>query len=147
MNLSANVKITRVMNGVTAGTDDTQTGTGVDMQGYEGVMFVAMFGALTATAVTKLHAEQDTASGFDADPQDLAGTELAIAVADANKCLVLDIYKPRERYVRPLIIRATANAVIDGIIAIQYGAGTVPTTHAASVAGSELHVSPAEGTK
>ncbi len=144
MNLSNEVKVTRVMNAVAAGTGDTQTGTHVDMQGFDGVVFIATFGTLTATAVTKLHAEQGNASN-DSDMADLAGTEMAIADTASNKVLVLDIYRPAERYVRPLITRATANAVINGIYAIQYGPRAYPTAQDTSVAGTELHVSPAEG--
>jgi hypothetical protein len=44
MNLSKAVKVARVLNGVAAGTTD-QNGSVVDMQGFEGVQFVA----LTAT--------------------------------------------------------------------------------------------------
>ena len=69
-----------------------------------------------------------------------------LADADGNKMLAVDVFRPRERYVRLVIDRATANAVIDGVIAIQYGARKMPTTHATSVAASESHTSPAEGT-
>lgn len=146
MNLSKAIKITRVMNAVAAGTGDTQTGTHVDMQGFDGVVFIAQFGTLTASAVTKLHAEQGAASD-DSDMADLAGTEMSIADTKDNGCLVLDVYRPTERYVRPLITRATANTVIDSVIAIQYGARALPTTNdVGTVAGTELHVSPGEGT-
>jgi hypothetical protein len=146
MNLSKNVKVTRVMNGVTAGTGDTQTGSILDMQGFDGVVFIALFGELTGAAVTKLKAQQGAAAAMG-DAADLAGTELSIPPTNDNDCLILDIYKPRERYVRPVITRADANAVIDGIIAIQYGASVAPTTHdSATIALTELHVSPVEGT-
>ncbi|MBF8255141.1 MAG: hypothetical protein HW375_48 [Anaerolineales bacterium] len=145
MQLNKGIKITRVLNAVPAGTTD-QNGSILDMQGYEGVLFVALLGALTATQVTALHAQQDTdvAGGTMAD---LLGSSVGpLADGDGNKCLVLDVYKPRERYVRCVLDRATANAVIDGVIAIQYSARERPTAHAASVAFSESHVSPAEGT-
>lgn len=146
MNLSKNVKVTRVMNAVAAGTGDSQNGSGVDMSGFEGVVFIAAFGTLTDGAVTTLKAQQDTVSNF-ATAADLAGTAMSIADTSDNDLLVLDIYRPSERYVRPVITRATANAVIDGVIAIQYGARELPTTNDAdTVASTETHVSPAEGT-
>jgi hypothetical protein len=40
----------------------------------------------------------------------------------------------------------TADATIDGVIAIQYGARVLPTSQDSTVAGIETHVSPAEGT-
>ncbi len=147
MNLVKNIKVTRVMNAVAAGTGDTQTGTGVNMQGFEGVIFIAEFGTLTAGAVTALKAQQSSDNGSSDAYADLSGTAQSIVDTAGNDCLVLDIYRPAERYVRPAITRATANAVIDSVIAIQYGARKMPTTNdAATVAGTETHVSPAEGT-
>ncbi len=145
MNLSKEVKVTRVMNAVAAGTTN-QNSTVLDMQGFEGVMFVAAFGALTATQVTSLKAQQGTLSD-GSDMADLAGTLTGpLADTDGNKLLVLDVFRPQERYVRCVVGRGTANAVIDGVIAIQYCSRKAPTTHDTTVAFSELHVSPDEGT-
>lgn len=145
-NLLRDVKITRVMNAVAAGTS-AQNGSVVDMSGWDGVMFVAALGALTATQVTSLKAQQGQVSNLS-DAADLAGTLVGpLADGDGNKCLVLDIYRPQERYVRPVVNRATANAVIDGVIAIQYRGRKTPVTQdTATIAFSEQHVSPAEGT-
>lgn len=145
MNLSKNVKVTRVMNAVAAGTTD-QNSSIIDMSGFDGVLFIAMFGTLTATQVTQIKGQQDTdpAGGTMAD---LAGTLVGpLADADSNKCLQLDLLRPRKRYVRCVVDRGTANAVIDGMLAIQYRGSKAPTVHAASVAFSETHASPAEGT-
>ena len=146
-NLSKETKVTRVMNAVAAGTTD-QTGSSVDMQGFEGVMFVAALGTLTATQVTELKAQQSSDDGSVDTFADLTGTKTtAMSDDDDNQVIVLDIYKPVERYVRPILLRETANAVIDGIIAIQYRPKKKPTTHCATtVQATETHVSPAEGT-
>jgi len=45
--LNEDIKISRVLNAVAAGTTD-QNGTAVDMTGFDGVMFIAAFGALVA---------------------------------------------------------------------------------------------------
>jgi hypothetical protein len=47
MNLSKTAKVVRVLDSVAAGTT-AQNGSVVDMSGFEGVQFVALFGALTA---------------------------------------------------------------------------------------------------
>lgn len=138
------IKITRVMNAVAAGTTD-QNSTEVDMQGWDGVLFIAAFGTLTATQVTQIKAQQDVVTGM-AGAQDLAGTLVGpLADADGNKCLVLDVYRPQERFVRCVVDRGTANAVIDGVLAIQYRGRLQPSTQPASVAFAEAHASPAEG--
>jgi 3-oxoacyl-(acyl-carrier-protein) synthase len=146
-NLSKVTKVTRVMNGVVAGTTD-QNGDSVDMQNFEGVMFVASIGALTASQVTNLTAQGSSDDGSADSFADLLGTgTAAMADSDGDQVIVLDIYKPVERYIRPVLLRHTANAVIDGIVAIQYGPRVKPTTHCTTtVQAAETHVSPAEGT-
>lgn len=146
MNLSPNVKVTRVLNAVAAGTT-AQNGSVIDMQGFDGVVFVAAVGALTATQVTSLKAQDGAVSNLS-DASDLAGSLVGpLADADGNKLLVLDVYRPQKRYIRPVLNRATANAVIDGIIAIQYSGDKAPTINdATTVAATKLRVSPINGT-
>lgn len=145
-NLLKDVKITRVMNAVAAGTT-AQNGTTLDMSGWDGVLFVASLGTLTATQVTSLKAQQGNAANLS-DAQDLANTLTGpMADGDSNKCLVLDVYRPTDRYVRCVVGRGTANAVIDGVIAIQYRGRKAPVTQdTTTIAANEQHVSPAEGT-
>lgn len=136
--------ITKCSNAVAAGFGDEVTGTGVDMQGYEGVLFICALGTITATGIPTLHAEQ---SANDSSYADLEGTACAGTASDSNKLLILDIVRPSDRYVRPVLGRATANIVVDGIYAIRYGSCKSPRTQSTTyVANSELHVSPAEGT-
>lgn len=145
MNMLKCCKITRVMNAVAAGTTD-QNSTEVDMQGWDGVLFIAAFGALTATQVTQIKAQQDAVTGMGS-AADLAGTLVGpLADGDGNKCLALDVYRPQERFVRCVVDRGTANAVIDGVIAIQYKGRKAPVTQGTTIAFAEAHVSPAEGT-
>lgn len=145
--LSNKVKTTRVMDGVVAGTT-VQNSASVDMANFEGVRFTAMFGVLTATQVTSIKAQQSSDNGVGDAWSDLAGTTVGpLADDDDNQCLILDVYKPQKRYVRCVVARATANAVIDGVVADQYGPRVEPVTQdAATVAFSEQHVSPSEGT-
>lgn len=145
MNFTKACKVTRVMNAVAAGTTD-QNSSVVDMQGFESVTFIAAFGALTATQVTKIKVQQGADSGLS-DAADLEGTATtALADGDGNKCLMVEVVKPRERYVRCVVDRGTANAVIDGVIAIQCRAHVEPVTQPASIAYTEFHHAPAEGT-
>ena len=145
MNLSKAVKVAHVLNGVAAGTTE-QTGSVIDMQGFEGVQFVALFGALTATQVTSLKVQQ----GSLADGSDMADLEgslhTALADADGNKCLVTDLYRPQKRYVRCVVKRGTANAVIDGALALLYSPRIEPVTADATIKSTKLLVSPNEGT-
>ena len=145
MNLSKNTKLTRVSNAVAAGTTDVESAV-IDMQNFEGVQFVVAFGTITAGAVTSIKVQQGAQSDLS-DAADLAGTGVAVADDDDNKIFYLDVYRPRERYVRLVVDRGTQNAVVDGIFAQQYSPRKKPTTHdTTTVGGGETHASPAEGT-
>lgn len=145
-NLSRFSQPCRSMNAVAAGTSDTQTGTAIDTLGWDGILFIFSFGTITSTAVTTIKAQQGTASN-GSDAADLEGTAQSIADTDDNKIACIDIFKPRERYVRPAVTRATANAVIDGVIAILYrGEFTPAAAHSTAVRVAEAFNSPPEGT-
>ena len=96
--------------------------------------------------MTSLKVQQgDLADG--SDMADLEGSlHTALADADGNKCLVTDVFRPQKRYVRPVVTRGTANAVIDGVIALQYSARTEPVANDATVKSIKTIISPEEGT-
>lgn len=145
MNIGKNIKITRVLNAVAAGTT-AQNSAVIDMQGYDGVVFIGAVGTLTATAVTGLKAQQGQASNLS-DGADLEGSLASIPDTGSNGLAIVDIYRPQERYVRAVFSRATANAVLDGITAIQYKGSKAPSTHdATTVIAAKYLNSPAEGT-
>jgi hypothetical protein len=143
--LQKQVKVTRVMNAVAAGTSD-QNSSVIDMQGWDGVTFLAAFGTITSGAVTSVKVQQGADSGLS-DGADLEGTSVTVADDDDNQIAIVEVYRPRERYVRLVVDRGTQNAVIDGVIAIQYNGRRQPSTHDSStVIAAESHNSPAEGT-
>jgi len=144
MNLSKNCKITRHSNAVAAGTTDITPSSGIDMQGFEGCLFIVEMGTITSSAVTSIKVQQ---SADDSSYADLEGTSVTIADDDDNQIFYIDVIKPSDRYLKLIVDRGTANAVVDGITAIQYGARKAPTTHdSTTVGGGETHVSPDEGT-
>ena len=145
LQLGRALKIIKVMGAVAAGTTE-QNGTAVDLSGYEGVMFVAHFGAITAAGVQSLSADQGATSGTATDA--IAGSKVVVADDDDDRVAVLDIYRPRDRWVRPVIARATQNAVINGVVAYLYGGKLEsPARDATEVPdGRGLLASPAEGT-
>jgi hypothetical protein len=143
--LLENQKVVRVSNAVAAGTT-TINGTAVDMTGYDGVMFLVLLGAIVSGAATSLKAQQGAASD-GGDAADLAGTGITIGDTDDNKIVALDIYRPQNRYVRPVVLRATQNATVDGIIAVLYNGRVKPAVvDATLLAASKSVGSPALGT-
>ena len=135
--ITKDCKITRVKTSVAAGQATTNC-TSVDMQGWDGVVFIAEIGTIAATGTVTMHCEQ---SSDNSSFSDLENTANALGASDDDKLIITDIKKPGDRYVRPVIITATANGEIDGVIAIQYNGDKSPVTNS----NSEFHVSPAEG--
>jgi hypothetical protein len=131
MNLTDHIKVTHVLNAVAAGTTD-QTSSEIDMVGFDGVMFIADIGTLSAGQVTKLQAQGSNTSGSEAAFTTDAVTP-AMADADSNKLLIVDIFRPVTRYLKAVVKRGTANAVINCVIAIQYKADKKPTVQPATV--------------
>lgn len=143
--LIEDIKITRAIlpsEGVAAATD--LNGAILDMAGYDGVMAVVTFGAITAGAATSIKMQQDTAAAMGS-AADLEGTKQTVADTDDDKTFYIDLVNPAERYVRLVVNRATQNAVVSSALYIQYRARSLPTTQATGVAG-ETFDRPAEGT-
>lgn len=78
---------------------------------------------------------------------DLAGTNAGpLADSDGNKMLVSEIYRPTFRYIRPVIVRGTANAVIDSVVADLHEPKVEPTVQDSSVSAVKQNISPPAGT-
>lgn len=117
-----------------AATTDVE-GTVVDMQGFDWVMFIAHVGTLTATQVTTIEAHGGAASD-GSDAAQITGASQAFADADSDKCAAVAVIKPQVRYVRPVLDRGTANAVLNSIITIQGRGSKLPAVQdAASMVG------------
>lgn len=146
MHLTDKVKTVRVSNAVAAGATDV-TCTAVDMTGYDAVRFIALFGTLTATQVTSIRAQCSSDDGSSDAYTDIEGSASdALGDDDDNDMLVLDIVRPPERYVKCIIDRATANAVVDGVIAELYCARDEVVTQDATVIEAVKLSHPVEGT-
>lgn len=143
LNLSNAIKVTPVMNAVSAGTGDTQSGSIIDMQGFDGVIFVAQLGTVTSGGVATLGVQSNTAnstSGMATLTAPVATAYTDVGGANSNGVIIADCYRPQKRYLRPQLTRATANIVINNIYAIQYTARTEPVTQPTNVLGTQLYI-------
>lgn len=131
-NLSDNVKIDQILGYYAAGMTK-RTSDILDMAGYEGVVFVAGLGTLIEAGTVDVYPEQNT-SNSTVGMAEIAGTAAytvtAAAAALTKSCIIVDVYKPQERYLQCNITPAAQNAVILGIVAIRYGAGMKPDAFA-----------------
>lgn len=126
-----------------AADNEALNGVGVDMQGYDGVAFIAS--ALKGEALDFSIKAQQAAESDYSDAADLAGTATTFSTTvGADAVAVLEIRSPGERYVRPVVTVPNATAATPtSVIAIKYRGQYLPET--APTAG-EYHVAPAEGT-
>lgn len=143
-NLTDNVKTVRAKAASAAGATDIESDI-MDTLGFEGIRFIVPFGTITSGAVTSVKAQQDVANAAGG-MADIIGTGITVADTDDDKLVILDIFRPKERYVRCVVKRATQNAVVGEIIAELYRPGLAAVTKDASVSSQEIHVNPAEGT-
>lgn len=134
-------KVDKVLVATVAGTTDTLAGDILDLAGFDSVMGIAILGDVTNTAVVTLKAYTgDEAALGDGAYESVTATVTATTTSADNKLLILDIVKPGKRYCRFDLVRATANAVVDGIIGIRYNAAVKPTTQPADVVDSDINV-------
>lgn len=147
MQLTNAVKTILCKSAVAAGATDITDATAVDTAGYDGVRFIFSFGAITSGAVTSVAAASLATSSPTAGTDDILGSSITVGDTNDDKIFILDIAKPKLRYVRPFVKRATQNAVLNCIVAELYGhSGLQPIAKDATVITQELHTSPANGT-
>lgn len=140
------VSLTRVKSASAAGQTEVDSDS-VDMADYDGVLFFTTVGTLTSGAVTALKIQQSDDNDDGDAWTDLAGTAIDIADDDDGQTFGVQIINPRERYLRAVVTRGTANAVIGEIYALRFGGDRRPIVNSvADAATFTSHQSPAEGT-
>jgi len=120
----------------------TYGGTGVDMLGYQGVVFfVTAFQGEAATWSIKV--QQDAASTY-ASAADLTGTSVSFVVGtDSDGFAFVEVQNPGDRYVRPVITAPNVGTPTGlACISLRYGKDYRPETNS----DGEFHSAPAEGT-
>lgn len=126
------------------GTADRE-GAVLDMKGWDGVLIICQLAVIATGGTNSVKAQQGALSN-GTDMADLAGTKQVIADDDDGEVVYIDVYQPRERYVRAYFDKDTSNACGETITYLQYkGALNPPAAMGAGVNG-EQHASPAEGT-
>lgn len=137
-------KIVKVENSVAA-SQATTVGEIVDTAGFGGACFIYKLGVVVDAGAVTLKIYQGTDSTVS-DVAEISGASAAIASAssDSEQMLVVDVIKPRERYLRPTIVTATQDTEIDWGVCILYNPSEIPVTQTSAVDASTLVVSAAE---
>ena len=119
----------------------------IDTQGYDGICFIGTVTDSVATGVATLKVEQNTAnsdSGMAAQSGAQAQATCAINDDLNDKLLVVDVYKPLERYIQAVRTSATANIAFGSLIAILYKGTKFPVEEHSTILDAVLAISPAE---
>ena len=127
-------------------TTDLTVNTTLDMAGYEGVLFLAMPMTVTAAGTIGMIPKFGSSSGTLtlAATSFWGGTSTLGGTTDmSQKYFALEIHKPIQRYVGLRLHRATQNANLAGIIAIQYGKHNMHDAASSTEIGSNWKVSSA----
>jgi hypothetical protein len=147
MNLLNEVSIREVGAPVALASNTDQNSDRIDMANWEGVLFIVPITDSVATGVATLKVEENTADS-DTGMAALSGAQATATSVENddlnNQLLVVDVYKPRERYVQAVITSGTANIAFGNTLAILYRGRKRPVTDDASVLDSALAISPAE---
>ena len=139
MNLSKDIKVT-VVAAAAAAAQTAVVSDVLDMQGWSGVMFIALTGDVTDGSVLTLTAKGNSANHTSSPtPVAQGAATFTAGASDADsKALMVDVYEPQLRYMFASLTRTTANAVVGGIIAIQYQPDSKPTAQHATVIASAI---------
>lgn len=146
-NLLDNTDIREVGAPVSLATGIDGNSDRIDMSGWDGILFITPITDIANTSVAAMTVEQNTA---DSDSGMTALTGAVATVTSSgdddvnNQLLIVDVYKPIERYVQAVRTSLTADAAFGNVIAILYRGRKLPATLGASVADSAKVQSPVE---
>jgi len=130
-----------VVEGAATAAQTALTSDIVDMKDFGGVVFTALLGDVSDGCVLTLNVEHgDEEGGGDMADTTLSATFTAGASDADSKLLTVEHYHPLKRYARAVLTRTTANAVVGGIIAIQFEPREVPVTQDATNIDHEFAV-------
>jgi hypothetical protein len=107
-------------------------GTALDMQGWDGCLFAFNIGAMAGGATFDARIVS-SANANMSGATNIANAAITQVANTGNTTLVLvDIFRPTDRYIRSATIPATANTTF-GSVAIRYRrSGILPPTQSAS---------------
>jgi hypothetical protein len=120
-------KVTSMSTSSTAGTttvystDQNATYGCLDMAGFESIAFLGQFD-LASGAVCKVNLRNGDSSGtlFDCNLTTGWAGSTGTTGAMNGKLVMLDVYRPQHRYVGYGLVRGTANATMQSMVAVQY---------------------------
>ena len=119
----------------------------IDMAGFEGVIFLSTIEDSVATGVASMIVEQNAANS-GAGMAALSGAVATLTCGSTDdlngKVLAVDVYRPKERYLRVNRTSSVANIAFGSVTAIRYGQRVTPTPDTAATGDLVSVTSPIE---
>lgn len=109
-------KITKVLTGSATSSTTAAPTSVIDMQNFESVLFVA--GGLITSGAGHLFKLQKVTSTTGANPEDLSGA--SVTVLNGRQSALVNVHKPRDRYIRGMYIKASVASAYEPVFALQY---------------------------
>jgi hypothetical protein len=105
-------------------------GAEVDMQGWDGCLFLLNIGLIAATGVLNALVQSDAATGMGS-PTTVAGSEIAaLGASDDDILVVVDVHgEIPERFLRMAVTPSVAASLL-GVVAIRYRGRRAPAVNA-----------------
>lgn len=142
-NLLKNCAIDFVNALVTASDAIDDNSSILDMSGYEGVVFIVTITDSVDTGVASLTAQGSTANsdGAMAAITGAVATATSAANDDLNSTLlIVDVYRPQERYIQGTLASSVANIAYGETIAIRYNGRKAPITQSSTTVSASTTV-------
>ncbi len=106
----------------------------IDMKGWEGIRFVVQVGVLGTNGTADFAVYRDDNSGFNSGTlctdADTNANAVLTQVVNANTVHIIDVFRPRERYVRGVATGHTNGAFVSVTYDLYRRQGTLPPTQA-----------------
>lgn len=129
------INILRPINAQASSTSATYNGAIIDMEGYDGVLFIVLLNSVAAGGSASLSIQEAAVNSQGS--MVAAGTPVvATGTTASNGLTVLETFEPAQRFVQPTLTISGGAVVVDGVIAVQYRGKVNPTTLSAQVIAS-----------
>jgi hypothetical protein len=118
----------------------------IDMLGYEGIAFVPLISGTPSTLGSSVSVQEATSSAMG-DAADLLGTSVALSSGIAGGFAGVEIYRPRERYVRLVHTKTSTADIFLSVVNLLHRPLLAPVTQStAQNHGVEFFNGPSSGT-
>jgi hypothetical protein len=140
MNLLTDTKVLKLFDYQAVSQTNITTAEEVDMEGFETCLFIVTLGTMVNGSELELTIYQGDTSGALSESDATSGTVTSDGTDDTQ--ILLEVVKPKYRYLEPQLTISTQDAVVENIIAVVGGPREQATDQEDAVISDTLFLSP-----